>query len=436
MAWWNLFSRQAQPAPPEAKASPTGALMALSVLHRPVWNRRSFRQIAEEGYQRNVIVYACTWFVARAAASVPLEIVKAKADGSMQEAQNPDLAALLHRPNPVQDGASWLQATISDMMLAGEVFLERVDLSGRPRELYRRRPDCMTPVAGNQGWPEAYEFRQGNGAPIRWPFDPVRGVKPILHLRDYSPVDDWRGLSPLDPAAFAIDAHSSAEAWSKALLENSARPSGALVYAPKDGEGKLSDEQFARLKIELDQNFSGSANAGRPLLLDGGLDWKAMGLSPADMDFVNGKNSSARDIALAMGVPPMMLGIPGDNTYANYQEANKAFYRQTVLPILGQVCRGLSWWIGDAFGDVAIRADTDDLPVFADERAADWQRIQATDFLTINEKREALGLKPITGGDQILVPSSMIPLESAGQALAGGPADDGLDDATEDDATA
>ena len=150
----------------------------------------------------------------------------------------------------------------------------------------------------------------------------------------------------------ALDIHNAAGRWNKALLDNSARPSGALVYAPKEG-GNLSDEQFDRLKAELEDGYSGAARAGRPLLLEGGLDWKAMGLTPKDMDFIEAKHGAARDVALAFGVPPMLLGIPGDNTYANYQEANRAFYRMTVLPLVARTAKELSAWLAPAFGEGA-----------------------------------------------------------------------------------
>ena len=109
----------------------------------------------------------------------------------------------------------------------------------------------------------------------------------------------------------ALDLHNSAMSWNKALLDNSARPSGALVYQPKDG-GNLTPEQYQRLKAELEDGYQGARRAGRPMLLEGGLDWKAMGLTPRDMDFIEARNGAARDIALALGVPPMLLGIPGD----------------------------------------------------------------------------------------------------------------------------
>src|SRR5690606_19861643 len=158
------------------------------------------------------------------------------------------------------------------------------------------------------------------------------------------PLDDHYGLAPLEAAAVAVDTHNAAARWNKALLDNAARPSGALVYSGPEG-AVLSDQQFERLKRELTETYQGAVNAGRPLLLEGGLDWKAMSLSPKDMDFMEAKHAAAREIALAFGVPPMLLGIPGDNTFSNYQEANRVFWRQTVLPLASRVGVSLVQWL-------------------------------------------------------------------------------------------
>ena len=153
--------------------------------------------------------------------------------------------------------------------------------------------------------------------------------------------------------------HNRASRWNKALLDNAARPSGALSYEPGDG-ANLSNEQFERLKRELEEQFAGATNAGRPLLLDGGLEWQSMALSPAEMDFVALKEAAARDIALAFGVPPVLVGLPGDATYANAREAGRALYRQTVLPLAGQVLRALETMIGDWLGPLDLVAAEDD----------------------------------------------------------------------------
>jgi HK97 family phage portal protein len=124
-----------------------------------------------------------------------------------------------------------------------------------------------------------------------------------------------------------------------------------------------------------------------------------MSLSPKDMDFLEAKHAAAREIALAFGVPPMLLGIPGDNTYSNYQEANRVFFRGTVLPLAARIGASLSQWLAPAFGAVTIAADLDDLPALAKDRAALWEQVTKAPFLTVNEKRTAVGYSPIEGGD-------------------------------------
>jgi phage portal protein BeeE len=203
----------------------------------------------------------------------------------------------------------------------------------------------MKVIPGPDGWPEAFEYTAG-GKSVRFAGEAVPGVRPILHVKLFNPVNDHYGMSPIEAAATAIDIHNTAARWNKALLDNSARPSGALVYTSRDGN--LSPEQYDRLKAELEQGFQGAAHAGRPLLLEGGL-WKSMSLSPKDMDFIEAKHAAAREIALALGVPPMLLGIPGDNTYANYAEANRTFWRQTVLRLVARTAKALSAWLSPGY---------------------------------------------------------------------------------------
>lgn len=182
------------------------------------------------------------------------------------------------------------------------------------------------------------------------------------------------------------------------LIDNSARPSGALVYQPKEG-GNLSPQQHERLKRELAEGYSGAEGAGRPLLLEGGLDWKPMSLTPRDLDFAEAKNGAARDIALALGVPPLLIGLPGDNTHANYQEANRAFYRLTVLPMVSRTLGALVQGLADPDEAVRIDPDLDAVSALSPERSELWARVSAAPFLTDAEKREALGYAPVPASE-------------------------------------
>ncbi len=150
----------------------------------------------------------------------------------------------------------------------------------------------------------------------------------------------------------------------------------------------------------MESQHQGARNAGRPMLLEGGLDWKPMGFSPSDMEFQKTKEAAAREIAIAYGVPPMILGIPGDATYANYQEANRAFYRLTVLPLVQRVTGAVGDWLSDYTGEWAeLRPDLDQVPALGAERDAQWRRVGDATFLTDGEKRALLGLPSLEVGD-------------------------------------
>ncbi len=383
---FQLF-RQASDEVAESKASAAGPVIAFHGAGRVAWSPRDTASLTRNGFAGNPVGFRCVKMIAEAAAAVPLVVQ----DTETRYETHP-LLGLLARPNPNQGRAALLENFFGQMMLTGDGYLEAAgfDLDGRPRELFVLRSDRMKVVPGADGWPIAYEYAVGTK---KHRFDMRGEFAPVLHVRSFHPQDDHYGLSAMQAAASAIDVHNAASRWSKALLDNAARPSGAIVYKGADGHGQLGSDQYARLVDELESHHQGARNAGRPMLLEGGLDWKPMGFSPSDMEFQKTKESAAREIALAFGVPPMLLGLPGDNTYANYQEANRAFYRLTVLPLVAKVAAALSGWLPMVFDPaLKILPDQDQIPALAIEREAQWRRVGQADFLTQSEKRALLGL--------------------------------------------
>ncbi len=283
-----------------------------------------------------------------------------------------------------------LEVLGAQLALHGNAYVQIVkDAGGVPVELYPLRPERVQVVAGEDGWPCAYRYVLADRT-ITLPLEDEDGWPNVIHLKGFHPTDDHYGAGSLAAAAPAVAIHNAASEWNRALLANAARPSGALVHDAGDAQ-PLSGEQFDRLKAELAAAFQGGGNAGRPMLLEGGLDWKAMSLSPADMDFATLKEAAARDIALAFGVPPMLLGLPGDNTYANYREANRALWRLTLLPLAAKILNGLHHALADWFGE-APSVDLDRVPALAEDRERLWAQVSGADFLTDMEKREMLGL--------------------------------------------
>ena len=366
-----------------------------------VWSKRNFAQFAKEGYSQNVVAFQCVNKIAEAVASVGWEAWRG--DTQLTEHR---LLELIKQPNPNQSGQEFFADFVGYLMIAGNSYTEKVKIGSEPRELYSQRPDRMKLNVAKSGSLSGYTYTV-NATAYTWPVDATTQQSDILHTKLFNPLDDWYGQSPMEAGAFAIDQHNESMNWMQALLQNSARPSGALVMSENKD---LTDPQFERLKTQIEASHTGAGNAGRPMLLEGGLDWKEMGMSPVAMGHLETKNSSARDIALAFGVPPMLLGIRGDNTYANYSEARLSFWEDTVLPLVTHIAGDLNGWFKDDFEGVTLVPKLSEIPAIVDKRMTLWGMADASNDLTINEKRKLKGFEPIEGGDQLLVTGAMIPL--------------------------
>jgi HK97 family phage portal protein len=342
---------------------------------------RSYEAQVREAYLGNAIAQRAVRLVAEAVGGTPIVANEGHAQA----------ARLI---GATSAGQSLIETLAMYLLLHGNGYVHiALDSLGAPAELFALRPERVTIEPGADGWPAAYRYKAGERV-MRMPARDGTGKSALIHVKAAHPADDHYGLGCLGAAAGAVAIHNAAARWNKALLDNAARPSGALVYDPGEEGATLSGEQFARLKAELEESFQGAGNAGRPMLLEGGLRWQAMSLSPADMDFVGLKAAAAREIALAFGVPPLLLGLPGDNQYANYAEANRALWRQAVLPLTEKIVRGLeqglrAWWPG-----LALRVDRDAIPALSEDRERLWAQVGATDFLSAEEKRAVLGLNP------------------------------------------
>ena len=334
----------------------------------------SYEAQVRAGYGRNAVAQRAVKLVAEAVGSAPLT------------ASDPALAALVAART---GGQGLLETVAAQLQLHGNAFVQVLrGADDGAAALYALRPERVTVEADAGGWPAAYRYQVGSRT-ARLHGD---GPRPeVIHLKAFHPLDDHYGMGCLPAAASAIAVHNAAGVWNKALLDNAARPSGALVYEPGDGS-VLSPEQFARLRTEMEQGFSGAAQAGRPMLLEGGLRWQALSLSPADMDFVGLKAAAAREIALAFGVPPMLLGLPGDSTHANYREANRALWRLAVLPLATAILDGLAQGLTGWFTEARLTVDLDRVPALSEDRERLWASVSGADFLSAAEKRAMLGV--------------------------------------------
>jgi len=403
----------------DGKSSAAGAVIQYLTMANPVWTPRQYDRLAQAGYEQNVVGYRCVNLVSRAVSRVPLLLKK----GDKEITSHPILD-LLKKPNPYQSGRRLRENWTAFLLLSGNSYIEGVSANDAapPFELYTHRPDRIAIKTSDLGVPAGFIYNYG-GVEKTWLVDPTDGSGQMMQLKFFHPTNDWYGLSPVEAARFPIDLHNQSSEWNKSLLQQGARPSGAMVYKPSGQSGALMpDPVFERVRAQIEEKMSGAQNAGRPLILDGGLEWQQMGMSSVDIEQVEGRRMSAREIAWAFGVPGQMLGIPGDNTYANMEEARVGFYEETVIPVSEDEVDALNVWLVPSFPDLQgaeLVIDEDAIKALFPRQKARWEMLTGSRFLTINEKREALKYPrhedPMA--DDILIEGSLIPLSEIGVGI-------------------
>lgn len=397
-----------KPAPTAQKQSQAWSTHMLFGQKPAAWSSRRYDAFSREAYQYNVIANSAINRLCKAISSIQWKVELP--DGS-QTTSHPVLD-LLARPNPAQSGPEFFNSFMGYLMLSGNSYIEGVTSGSRLIELWPLRPDRMEVLPSKTGLPSGFRYKTGQQS-RSWPADEITGMSLINHTKLFHPTNDWYGMSPIEAAAYGVDQHNEGMKWVQSLLQNAARPSGALVMS---ADNALTDEEFSRLKHEIEQNYSGAENAGRPMLLEGGLDWKQLGLSPMDMEVLKAREMAARDISLAFGVPPLLLNIPGDNTYANYREARLGFYEDTVLPLIRFIIADLNHFLSPYFPGAKIIPDVDAIEAVAEKRMKMWAMADASDDITLNESRKMKGLEPLPDP---LGSTLMSEIRSLGRGTAG-----------------
>ena len=385
----------------------------------------SYAQLATEGYAQNAVVFACISKIANAISSVDLDAYK-ETNGNLEKMPNHELEQLIENPNPRQSGRSFRKEFVTQYLIGGNCFLFGTGLDGtkkqKPKELYILSPDKMEVIRGDQ-LPAAYRYKPSADKVTDYPVDRITGKSAVLHIKTPNPLDTLIGLPPLAAAAYGVDIFNSGMRWNKKLLDNDCRPSGALTVEDSDGKPRaLSDEQYKALKEELASHYSGANNAGRPLLLEGGLKWQEMGISPKDMDFQENILMASRFIASVFNVPPQLVNIKGESTYSNYEQAQLSFWADTVLPLLGSMLEDINRWLSPMYDGVYLWYDEEAIPALEPIRKIKSDRVSAAPFYSTNEKRDIMGVEAVEGGDEILIDSGKIPLSLMDASITAGSA--------------
>lgn len=382
------------------------------------WSEKNMENYAKEAYFKCVIAYACALEIARLVSFTPWKLMRKESRTRMKEVDDHPILDLLDRPNadPQESWSYQKYCNAIFLTIMGECYFERVKLmtgtDKSPKELYILNPTRMNPLVDlKSGLLKGYEYRNGLEKVV-FPVDPLTGQADVLMLKHFNPTNQWRGSAPTETAARDIDTDNEGTTWNMKLLQNAARPGLIVMFS----EQVLTDELYAQLKADLKANHAGGANAGESLILHGQKpSVERYGFTPIDMDFVEGGREKARRIALAFGVPPMLLGIPGDNTYSNYEAAMLAFVEGTGFFYLNLFASAFSGWMFRPEEKLVFVPDEDRIPALEPRRKERWEKASKATWLKIDEKRALTGYDALDGGqgDVVMVPATEVPLEIA-----------------------
>ena len=380
----------------------------------------NYKSLASNGFAESSPAYRAITDITNGVASIPVTIMNG--DEEIEDPQH-EVTRLLTRPNPKQSRFAFVQEAMAYFMIDGNIFIDPISVSdlpnASPQQLFNLRPDYVT----------IERFREGTVGATRYTYEPtgsstdkkvwvvsdIDTITSIMHSMTFNPISDIRGLSQLFSARSGLERHLLAEEWNSNLIRNGAKPPGVFsVKQDNEAVSTLEPDVRERVLEQIRAAMTGPSNAGNSPLIEGGLEWKQMGLSPVDMDWMNGKHSAARDICNSLNYPSMLLGIPGDNTYATMREARAALWENKIVPDTLRFWEDMTRFLAPRFPGITLilKPNFDGVTALMLRQEQLWDRVKATEWLSTNEKRDATGYEPkdLPEAEEILVSSSMVPL--------------------------
>jgi HK97 family phage portal protein len=407
-----LFGGTAEaPLPPRRKSIDIGKVINI-MLRQGIMDATTYEQRAEVGYQKNNIVFRGVRQVQIAVSQVQWELFRVDAKGDRELVISHPLLDLISRPSEYFGRARFFEQMVGYLLIGGANFVHRLMISGAPRELRNLRPDLVKPVL-NKKRTEVLSWKYNFDTPDEQTFE----AEDVLPLYLFNPKDEWEGFSPISAAANVVDQSNLSRDYNAQLLVNSGRPSGILRSSTE-----IDEETEAEIRAEFREKHQGVENAGSVLLLEGDITWEKTGLSPADLEWLDGQQQADRNIAVTLGVPPQNLGDTQSQTYSNYKEARAALYQEEVVPFLLWISSELNRWLVQPI-DPALKLvpNIDSISALQENRTETADRLEKSDWLTVGEKREAAGFEQLgNDADQVIITRKGIVITPEGEVF--GPA--------------
>lgn len=414
------------------KRSAGGQFVNPNITGRPVWTDWSTDRAIRDGFKASTWVYASVDKIAKAAASVPWRTYRIKSDGEREEIIGHPLTEIIRRPNPFMSRKDLIERMTSHLYLGGNSLHYMLTGSkGMVLELWPIMPDKIKPVPCQRNFIKEYDYRDGG---VRKKFKPEE----ILHNMFLDPSNLYWGMGPLQVAARTVDTDTEAVKWNKIALQNRAVTDGAFIF-----DRTLNREEWQEARKQIREQHQGANNARMPWVLGSGAKWHQMSLSPADMDFIEGRKMTREEIVAIFGVPPPIVGIYDNATLANIETARRIFWLDTVIPYLEDLKSNFNMGLTPRFAssgeNIELDYDLSNVEALQENFKEKLENAKALWNMGVPfndiDKRLELGIGEIEGGDVGYLPTGVLPANMPIDMIAGPEGEsEGEGDIEEDDA--
>lgn len=369
------------------------------------YTETNYRAIAREGYKGNWTIFRCIQEIIKACVQLEFKVKRTNRNGEKEEVKDHYILDLLKMPNPLQNRNEFLKRLIIFTYLGGEAPLQKIIAGGRVTELYTYRPDFIDYTPTNNFSMPYKDIRYKQTISI--------APETFTIWKEFNPADEFdglgRGMAITEPVLKNGDFLNSLLDWNVSLVQNGANVSGVLMLE------EMGEREFERFKQELKNAHEGKDRVGKFLTLNGVKNFIQTSHNPKDMDWLDGKDSTIRDICIGLGVDPIIIGLNESASYNNKNEAEKGLYTKVAIPLMQDLAQMLTNFLELGEGEY-IEVDYKHVPCLQEDVKEMFDRVNSSTFMTINEKREKVGLEPISGGDKIMLPMNLVEFGEQDQA--------------------
>lgn len=289
-------------------------------------NSTSGKRVNERSAMQMTAVYCCVRILSEAVAGLPLHLYQYTEEGSKEKAMKHPLYFLLHdEPNPEMTSFIFRETLMTHLLLWGNAYAQIIrNGKGEIIGLYPLMPDRMTVDRDNDGRLYYEYITSTDDAPINqktivrlWPSD-------VLHIPGLG-FDGLVGYSPIAMAKNAIGMAIACEEYGAKFFANGAQPSGVLEHP-----GTLKDP--GRVRESWQNTFGGSQNAHKVAVLEEGMKYTPISISPEQAQFLETRKFQIDEIARIFRVPPHMVGDLEKSSFSNIEQQSLEFVKYTLDP--------------------------------------------------------------------------------------------------------